>query len=166
MQEQNSAAIAQQLELERQFQSGARWFYWIAALSLINSVMSMTGGKLNFVIGLATTRVIDAVAVAGAEKYIEYATIAKVVALAFNVLIAGVFFMFGTFAKKRHNWAFVMGMVCYGADGLLCIPLGSMLGAGFHAFAMWCIWGGMKAAKTLDALAAARANAAPNAPAA
>jgi hypothetical protein len=165
MQEQNPATMMQQLELERKFQSGARWFYWIAALSLINSVINMSGGQINFVIGLATTQFVDGVAVVMAKHHADWAMMLKIFAIAANVIITGVFFMFGTFARKRQNWAFILGMVCYGADGLLSLPLGDMLGAGFHAFALWCIWGGMQAGKTLEALKAAEAKTAPNAPA-
>lgn len=34
--------------LEQQCASGANWFYWIAALSLINSVIFISGGKSQF----------------------------------------------------------------------------------------------------------------------
>jgi len=40
-------------------QSGARWFWWIAGLSLINTVLIHTGSDLSFVVGLGITLMAD-----------------------------------------------------------------------------------------------------------
>src|SRR5215471_16932506 len=39
--------------------SGASWFYWIAGLSLINSVVSFTGSSWRFILGLGITQLFD-----------------------------------------------------------------------------------------------------------
>ena len=36
----------------------ARWFYWIAALSLVNSAVVIFGGQFHFVVGLGVTSVV------------------------------------------------------------------------------------------------------------
>jgi hypothetical protein len=74
--------------------------------------------------------------------------------------------MFGTFARKHQEWAFIFGMVCYGADALLGLVTFDPLTIGFHAFALWCIFGGLKAGKALKAMQDAAASPTPEAPAA
>src|SRR5579864_37374 len=39
----------------------ANWFYWIAGLSVINSIITMTGGHMRFIFGLGATSILDAV---------------------------------------------------------------------------------------------------------
>lgn len=40
--------------------TGAKWFYWIAALSMVNSMAAMAGGNFHFIVGLGITSVVDA----------------------------------------------------------------------------------------------------------
>src|SRR5258706_7852157 len=74
---------AESVEFERRIRSGGSWFYWIAGLSLANTIVSASGGGVGFVIGLTITQVIDHF-VRGAEGG------AKAVALVLNVGVAGV----------------------------------------------------------------------------
>jgi hypothetical protein len=39
--------------------NGAKWFYWIAGLSLVNSLVVVFGGNFHFVLGLGITSVVD-----------------------------------------------------------------------------------------------------------
>jgi hypothetical protein len=138
-----------------QQQSGARWFWWIAGLSLVNTVMFLSGSDMSFLFGLGTTSVIDALAKA---KEVGNATVvAKVIAVVIDVIIAGVYFLFGLLARNRHNWAYIVGMVFYALDALLCLSLGLMLMAGVHLFALWCIFNGLKASRMLSKVQAATA---------
>jgi hypothetical protein len=43
-------------ELEGRMLGGANWFFWIAALSLVNSIISLYGGGWGFSIGLGFTQ--------------------------------------------------------------------------------------------------------------
>ena len=45
--------------LDQRYKSGARWFFWIAALSLITSLVSFSGGGFGFFLSLGVTQVID-----------------------------------------------------------------------------------------------------------
>src|SRR5262245_38242766 len=47
----DSGLVAQQ-------RSGAQWFYWIAALSLVNSVLAIAGQDWRFIIGLGITQLV------------------------------------------------------------------------------------------------------------
>lgn len=68
-------------------QSAARWFWWIAGLSLVNSAIILSGGNFNFVLGLAVTQIADAV----------FQQI-KIVALVFDVVAIAFFAGIGVFA--------------------------------------------------------------------
>src|SRR5690349_8489985 len=54
-----SRGIAKNPVLERQVRSGARWFFWIGGLSLINTLIAMSGRGLVFIVGLGMTQIID-----------------------------------------------------------------------------------------------------------
>src|SRR5256885_15512759 len=45
--------------LESQRRNGAQWFYWVAALSLINCVVALTGAQWRFILGLGVTQVVQ-----------------------------------------------------------------------------------------------------------
>ena len=130
------------LKLQASFKSGANWFYWIAGLSLVNTIIILSGNEWSFIIGLAITLMADVVA-----REIGGAAIA--VGLAFDVIVAGIFVLFGYFALKGRRWAFAVGMILYGLDGLIMLIMGDYFAFGFHLFALWCIYVGVKAGRQL-----------------
>jgi GYF domain 2 len=133
--------------LEKQIKSGADWFFWIAGLSLINTFIGMGGGGVRFAIGLGITQVIDGML--GGQS----GGVGSIIGMALSVLIAGMFILFGVFARKRQNWSFIVGMVLYALDGLLLVLLGGgILSIGFHGFALFCIFVGLRANSQLQAL--------------
>src|SRR5437868_5304346 len=46
--------------LGRRARSGANWFYWIAGLTALNSVLALSGSQTTFLSGLFVTQLIDA----------------------------------------------------------------------------------------------------------
>ena len=76
-------------------------------------------------------------------------TVLRVLGLGLDVVVVGVFVLFGWLAGKKRGWAFVVGMVLYGLDGLLFLLLQDWLSAGFHAFALFGIWGGFASMRKL-----------------
>jgi len=132
-------------QLTRRMKSGANNFYWIAALSIINSVLSMTGSGTYFVIGLAVTLVLDAITIGLSESIPDATLIVKIIGLILSILIAGVFALFGFFASKGKRWAFIVGMILYGLDGLIMLALADWIGVLFHAFFLWGLFGGLRA---------------------
>jgi len=142
MEDRETQAIEQRLKLEHQLKLGANWFYWIAGFSVVNSVLLFTGSNWGFVIGLGITQIISAIGAAAAE---ELGSIGTVVAFIFTLITAGVFVLFGVFANKRYIWAFIVGMVLYALDGLLFLLIQDWLSIGFHVFALFCIYSGLKA---------------------
>jgi hypothetical protein len=133
--------LAKGVELAAKALSGATWFYWIAGLSLINSVVILSGSDWSFIIGLGITQVIDVIALSSGELDMA----GKLVAFLLDVVVAGIFLGFGMLARKGHVWAFMLGMLLYSADGLIFLAVGDWLSLGFHGFALYCIGSGMAA---------------------
>jgi len=139
-------ALEAKLRVENQVKGGANWFFWIAGLSLVNSVIMLVGGGLNFVIGLGCTQLIDAFASIAAEDLgSDVGTVVKIVAFVLDIFTAGIVAGFGVFARKRHKWAFVVGMVLYALDGLIFVWVQDFLSIGFHLFALYGLYRGVKA---------------------
>ncbi|HPF99604.1 MAG TPA: hypothetical protein PLE77_06025 [Kiritimatiellia bacterium] len=138
-------------KLKSRHMGGATWFYWIAALSLINSVVILMGSEWSFIIGLGVTQFVDGVAANVAQQAgAEAAPIIKATAFAVDFVIAAFFVVFGIFAVKRQAWAYIMGMVLYAMDALLFLLVGDMLSIAFHAFALACIFNGLLASLKMD----------------
>ena len=131
--------------LERQLKGGGSWFYWIAGLSLVNSVMALSGSSTRFILGLGITQIFDELA----QGMGSGAGLA--VAVVLDLLAAAVFVFFGVFANKRHTWSFIVGMALYALDGLIYLIAQEWLGVGFHAFALFCLFRGFKACRALNA---------------
>ncbi len=129
-------------------QSSARWFWWIAGLSAINSLVVHTGGgEFTFVLGLAVTQIGDAV-------FRE----TPAFALVFDALALGFFVAIGAMAIRGHLWAFVVGGVVYLADAAVFAFFGDWLPVGFHGYALYCIFIGGQALR--EEIAAAKASVA------
>ena len=136
-------------QLEARMKSGANWFYWIAVLSLVTSIISLAGGNWAFLVSLGITQFIDAVANHfAADLGVGF----KAVAFVFDLVAAGLFALLGYFAVKRHQWAFVAGMALYTLDALLCGLVGLWLGLAFHAYVLYNLFGGYKASTALAEL--------------
>jgi len=122
---------------------GAKWFYWIAGLSMINSMVVIFGGNFHFVVGLGITSVVDAIAR-------RVGSAGSVLDLVINGFVAGMFALFGYYAVKAQKWAFMVGMVLYGFDALLLLSVKDYLSVGFHAYALFAIYKGFQAAQQVQ----------------
>jgi hypothetical protein len=138
----------ERFRLEERRRSGARWFYWVAALSLFTSVSQLAGGGWGFVISLGATQVIDALALGLAEGV---GPAIKAVAFALDLTIIGAFALAGHFAGRGSAWAFAAGMAAYALDALIFIALRQWLGLAFHAFALYGMFSGYRACLKLNA---------------
>lgn len=105
--------------------SGARWFWWIAGLSLVNTIMLHAGSQTSFVIGLGFTLMADVV-------FQEL----KVVAFSIDALALGFFVAMGWFAGKGQFWAFVTGIIFYLLDACIYLFFQDWMSVGFHALAL------------------------------
>lgn len=134
--------------LEERCRGGAQWFYWIAALSLLTSLLSLAGSKWGFATGLGVTRFVDIWANSVA---LHVGGGAKLVALVVNATIVGGFALCGYFAARRRSWIFAAGMGIYALDALLFLYVRDWLGVAFHAFVLYCLLTGFRACLKLNA---------------
>lgn len=139
-------------ELEQRMKSGANWFYWIAGLSLVNSVIFALGSTVSFLGGLGFTLVmdvfVDAIIEGGAPPAMRF------VAIIVNFVLFAIFAFFGYYAGKGLKAAFMAGIALYLLDGMLVLLFGDFLMAAFHAFALFFIVRGFMACRELQIKAA------------
>ncbi len=154
-QQQETPGDLERYRLEEGRKSGAHWFYWIAALSLVTSFISLAGGQWGFFISLGVTQLMDGIVAGVVEAGVN--PVIKAVAVVFDVLAAGAFALLGYLAARGHGWAFIVGMMAYALDALIFVMVGHWFGLAFHAFALYSIFGGYRASAQLRALEAQRA---------
>jgi len=146
-----TALIAQKLRVEQALKGSSSWFVIIAALSLVNSVLFMTGAKLHFIFGLGFTQIVDAVAhnAGGAGVVLD---------LIINGVIAAVFVLFWNFARKGEKWAWLAGMGLYVLDGLILLLFKDFLSVAFHGWALYRMSSGLKMLPVMERLNRSNAN--------
>src|SRR5512133_2708123 len=123
-----------------QTRSGGSWFYWIAGLSLINSISAFLGTSWRFIVGLGLTQLFDAAGKGMGSS-------GKVIVLVLDLFVAGLFVLFGVFAVKGHLWAFIIGMVLFTLDALVFLLVQDWIGVGFHAFVLYCLFRGFQGSR-------------------
>jgi hypothetical protein len=136
--------IEQKLRAEGIVKAGAGWFLWVAGLSMVNSVLSLSGAGFRFIFGLGLAQIVDAFAHQ---------------ADSINGFVAGVFVVFWNFARQGQNWAFLVGMALYAVDGLILIAFKDFLGVAFHGYVLFRIYSAMKVLPVLHRLQQATAPA-------
>jgi hypothetical protein len=136
-------------ELTQRYRSGANWFYWIAALTIITSLIAFFGGGIRFLISLGLTQFIDAVA---AELATQLGGAVQVVAIVLDLIVTGVFALFGYLANKKMLWAYVVGMVIFLLDGLLALAFKDAISVIAHAVVLFWLFRGFQAGRELISL--------------
>ena len=126
---------------------GANWFYWIAGLSVVNSLAFVSGAQIHFLGGLGITEIADAVI----DVSIRQGAPASLRALSiiFDVIAVAGFALAGYFSNKLSRTAFVIGIVVYLIDTLLVLLLGDFFMAAFHAYASYRLIRGFLACREL-----------------
>jgi len=127
--------------LEQRRLSGARWFYWVAGLSLVNSIASLAGQQWRFILGLGITQLVDALATHSGRGI-------AVAAVMDAASVAG-FVLLGRFAQRGRVWAFGVGAVIYALDGLIFVGLRDWIGVAFHVLVLVMTVRGLDAARRL-----------------
>jgi hypothetical protein len=133
-----------------QVRSSANWFFFIAGLSIINSVLFAAGSRFIFVVGLAFMQISDefgAIVITG--------TAGHVVSLLIDAVIAGLFVGLGLISRKGTAWSFIVGIAIYTLDALLLLWVTDWLSVAFHALALFFLFQGFRASRQLAAIRAA-----------
>jgi hypothetical protein len=148
------AAEARVFELRQRGHRGANWFFWVAGLSIVDSVVAHGGGSLFFVVGLGVTLVVDAFAKAIGEQNADLDNGLKIFAIGFAVVVAIVVCGFGLLARKGYVIPFAIGMVLYLFDGLIFLLFQDVMSIAFHAWALYWMWNGLSAFRQIKAIEA------------
>jgi hypothetical protein len=139
--------------LETNFRRGINWFYWIAGLSILNSLIYLFKGSLTFVVGLGITQIVDGMTTGIAENLSSNGgTVIHAIGFLIDLAIAGAFVVAGLLGQKKHRWAIITGMIFYALDGVIFILFGAWLPVLFHVFALWNLWRGLQSLNELNSL--------------
>ncbi len=140
-------------QLMKSIRGSGSWFYWIAALSLINTIMYIANSDRTFIVGLGITQVFDGVATSIAQETGDQAgTMFRAIAIVLDLLVLALFVFLGVKAVKARTWAFMTGMVLYALDALLFLMVQDWLGLAFHAFVLVMLFTGLGKIKKLKQL--------------
>jgi len=104
---------------------GADWFFWIAILSLINSLIVFYYQTPNSPLALGITRWLD-----GTTSGFNASMTTG--GLLTNLLVALVLAVFGLLSRRGNDIAFVVGIFLYVIDAMLVIGLRDFFGFGVH----------------------------------
>jgi hypothetical protein len=126
-------------DLQRRVKSGASWFYWIAAFSIVNSVLIATGSDWSFALGLGATAILDHIGKAAAQ----------LVTLALSALGIGLVGLFGFFSCKGHAWAFIVGMLLLAIDTVIAGFLQMWISLIIHLVALFSIFAAFRASRAM-----------------
>jgi hypothetical protein len=147
----NQALVEEKLKLQGRVRSGAGWLFAVAGFSVINSTLVFFNANLHFIVGLGITQIADGVGKRAGSG-------GAIAGFIVSLFMAGLFALFGKFAREENQWAFITGMVIYGLDGLIFLAFGEMLDLAFHAFAIYCMFQGLRALNALNNLNAQPVN--------
>jgi hypothetical protein len=119
---------------------GADWFFWIAVLSLINSLIVYYYQTANTPLALGVTRWLD-----GTTSGFNASMTTS--GLVTNILAALVLAMFGLMARRGSDLAFVVGIFLYVIDSFLVIGLRDLFGFSIHLVALFFLVKGLLASR-------------------
>ena len=142
------AKAEENLRQTARIKGGANWFYLIAFMSLLNSLMWVFQLGYYFFIGLGITQLVDGIATGIAQAVSpDYTTLLRIGALLIDVLIAGLFALFGYLANRGRHWAFIVGAVLYGLDALIFLMVPDIISILFHIVGLVFILAGYRTAR-------------------
>jgi len=132
--------------------SSANWFWWVAGLSVANSVAILAELNYGMILGLGVTQIVDGIAVALLKEASgTAATVIKFLHLVVVGAAAGFFYLIGVKARQLRLWAYRVGLAAYALDALIFVIFKDWVAVGFHVFVLFMLWGGYGIAKVLVA---------------
>lgn len=118
---------------------GANWFFWIAALSVVNSLIVNFWPSVYTPFGLGATQSVGLAINQASSEMMRW------LGLAFNLLFAAFFAMFGYFGRRGSDMAFIVGMFLYFMDALLVLSYRDIFAFAFHILALFFMFKGLLA---------------------
>jgi hypothetical protein len=125
------------LAYAKEIRSGASWFVWIAALSIINSIAAAFGSAWGFALGLSSCYLVSAFGEA-------FGPTGMWVAFSLNLAASGLFFYFGFAGWKGRFWPYTIGMFLYAGDILLPLLGQDWISLVIHGLALYFLFMGFR----------------------
>ncbi len=133
-------------EIQDKIKKAANWFYWIAALSIINSILNFeTPSKIGFTAALGISQIVDGLIMEMYGSYNYYATI-------INIFISLVIAFIGYKARNANKTAFIIGLNLYALDGILFFYYNIWINFAFHILVLYFVYQGIPAINELKNL--------------
>ena len=124
--------------------SGANWFYWLAALSLGNSIWAFFNAGVSFWFGPGVTLFADLVGEQGGPGW-------KLAGLGFGIFFAAALALIGVFARRKEA-VFLAGILLYLLDTALVLLVQAWIHLAVHAYVLFRLVQGWLALRNLKAL--------------
>jgi hypothetical protein len=135
--------------LEKVIELGERagnTFNTIAFFSLVNSLLIFFKADIVFPVGLAVTQISDGIALVIKEGWPSNIVTTIIISCfyVFNIIVSLIFFYFNKKTSQLNFKWFVIGIVLYILDGLICLALKDYITFGFHCFMLFFLYGAMQ----------------------
>jgi hypothetical protein len=128
-------------DLSADSRSDANYFFWAAGLAALGT--GLLPVRLNVLVSIG---VFDLLGFYGRSPSPLYPFAMYVAAVAWLIMLIALGFV----GRSGHRWAFLVGMVLYGADMIALILTFSLWAFGVHAFFVFKWFQGQKALKDLN----------------
>jgi len=132
------AAEMEQAGFDRTIRNGASWFFWVGALSLINSIIVTFDGDWGFALGLELTYLIGFASKAwGASS--------TWIGMGVNIFLSLMMLGFGVAGWQRKLWPYAIGMALYAGDFILTFFTMQIISMVIHGLALYFLFTGLRA---------------------
>lgn len=122
---------------------GGSWFYWLAGLSLVNTILNASGASIVMIFGLGASLLLNALGDA-------FGLAGQIVAYSLEFLLLAFYCAMGVLACRGHGWAFALGIAAYAADALITLALQDWLMAAVHGYVLFQLVQGLRASLASD----------------
>jgi hypothetical protein len=136
--EYNAAEERRRGDLRDDSRSDANYFFWAAGFAAVGS--GLLPVRLNVIVSIGA---FDLLSLYG--KSLGPVAVDTTVAIWLIAVVA-----LGFAARSGHRWAFLIGIVLYGADMIALIAMFSLWAFGVHAFFVFRWFQGQKALKDIN----------------
>jgi hypothetical protein len=123
----------------------ANWCYWKAGITVLNSIIGLSGSVWAFFLGMTLPQVFQGFAAGASDELQMKGTNGfHIVAFILSLACAGFMFFLGKKAAKGKKWAVIWGLVIFACDALLyLLTIGyessiksAIFGVGVHVIAI------------------------------
>lgn len=136
--------------------AGANWFFWIAGLSFLNTVLTLAGSPVTFRLGLGLTLLVDSVARDPDPAFAGLTAAFRGFQMVIDPVCIGLTALWGVLGWEGYYWAIFAGGLLIVLDTLLLVVLAAngMGGVSFtivlHLFALKAIFSAWSAGRALS----------------